>query len=669
MENPLLSGAFRIGFDQVTAAQVKPAIEELIAEGRSVLGALVESSGPRTYENTLAPLDVLTEKIEYAMGIVRHLEGVATYPDFREAHNAVQEPVTEFFSNIPLNAGLWKIIKEFSITAEAQALTGARKRYLKRTMDSFVRNGAELDEAGKTRMRELDIELIKATTKFAENVLDSTNEFELMVTDEKQLAGLPESAVEGARQSAQSKSKDGWRFTLQMPSYIAVMTYLDDAGIRETVYRAYNRRAAEGPRANGELILKILDLRKQKARLLGFADFADFVLADRMAKSGARAQAFLDDLLSKTGSAFAAENAALREFAGGRELPSWDVSYYAEKQRQALYDFDEEELRPYFPVEQVMSGMFDIFRRVFGIRVTEETGVPAWDPAVKYYRVEDAASGKRLGCFYADWHPRENKRGGAWMDAFITGNPDGGRPHLGLICGNLTPPLGDKPALLTHNEVETIFHEFGHLLHHCLSRVEVRSLSGTNVAWDFVELPSQILENWCWERESLDLLARHYQTGATIPEELFRKMIRAKNYRSAAAQMRQVNFGTLDLKLHREYSPEKDGGVAAYSRDLSQPFSAARLPGDYSMITGFTHLFASPVGYGAGYYSYKWAEVLDADAFTRFQKEGLLNDKTGSEFRDKVLAKGDSADPDQLYREFMGRDPDVNALLVRAGLA
>lgn len=668
MSNPLLSGEFRIPFDQIDASHVEPAIEILLKQAKEKLEEIAAHPGPRTYESTLGQLDSFTEPLEYAMGIVRHLESVATTPALREAHNAVQGPVAEFYSGLSLHDGLWKVIKEYAATDEAKALTGAQARYLKKTVDSFIRNGAELDPAGKQKLQELDVELTRITTKFSEHVLDSTNEFEILVTDEAKLAGLPQSAIEAARESAEAKGKEGWRFTLQAPSYLAVMTYMDDAGIREQMFRAYNKRAAAEPYDNTTLIPEILRLRNEKAKLLGFSDFSDFILADRMAKNGATAQAFLETIRARTESFFAAENKDLSDFAGGRELPPWDVAYYAEKQRIALYDFDEEELRPYFPVEQVMSGMFDIFSRLFRIRVTEEQGVPAWDPEVKYYRVEDMDSGLLLGCFYADWFPRENKRGGAWMDSLIAGNPDAGRPHLGLICGNMTKPLEDKPALLTHNEVETIFHEFGHLLHHTLSRVQVRSLAGTQVAWDFVELPSQMFENWCWERESLDLFARHYQTGEPIPEELFGKMRRARNFRSAAFQMRQLGFGITDLILHRVYKAEIDGPVVEFARKLSQPFSVAELPEDYAMITSFTHLFASPVAYGSGYYSYKWAEVLDADAFTRFQKEGLFSATVGAAFRDCVLAKGDSNDPADLYRQFMGRDPDVTALFERAGL-
>ena len=657
--NPLLNITFRVPFDQIQASQVEPAIDELLADANRRLGETIASVEP------LHALDTMTERLEYAMNVVRHLESVATTPELRAAFNAVQPKVSVFYSSLPLNEDLWNAIKRYSATAEAKSLTGAMKRYQTKTIDSFKRHGADLPAAGKARLKEIDVALTESTTKFSENVLDSTNAYELVLTEESKLAGLPPAAVAAARASAESKGKAGWRFTLHGPSYLALMTYLDDGPIREQVWRAYNLRGAEAPFDNRGLLKKILDLRREKAVLLGFRDFADLVLDDRMAHTGDTAQKFLDDLRVRTQPRFKEENAALEKFAG-KPLEPWDVGYWAEKQRAALYDFDEEALRPYFSLNNVVKGMFEIFGRIFGIRVEQETGVPVWDAEVKCYAVYDASSGANLGSFYADWYPRENKRGGAWMDSLITGNPGKRRPHLGLICGNLTPPVDGKPALLTHREAETIFHEFGHLLHHLLSRVEVRSLAGTSVPWDFVELPSQIMENWCWERESLDLFARHWQTGERLPEELFQKMKRAKTFRGANMQMRQLGFGIVDLALHRVWDGKSD--VVKFARSVLVPFAAEPLPEDYAMITGFTHLFSSPVGYGAGYYSYKWAEVLDADAFTRFRKEGVFSATVGRDFRDKILARGDSEDPAVLYRSFMGRDPDPNALLERNGL-
>ena len=666
--NPLLDLKFEIPFDRISVEHVEPAIIRLIAEAQGTLDAIAALECERHYENTLGALDHATAKLDTAVAIVRHIESVATTPEFRAAHNAVQPAIGAFYAGIALHAGLWKAIKQYEASDEASSLAGARRRFLKKTVESFRRHGADLEGDAKKRLEAIDIELTLQTTKFSENVLDATNSFDLVMTHESQLAGLPPSAVDAARENAKQKELDGWRFTLQAPSYIAIMTYLDDGNVREKIYRAFNARSSNGEHDNSAITVRILELRREKAELLGFSNFADLVLEDRMAHNGANARKFLENMRQKTAAHFQSENEELQIFRREMEgsdappLQPWDIGYYAEKRRVMLYDFDEEVLRPYFPVDRVLSGMFSLVERIFSIKVREKSGIPVWHPDTRYYEIRDSGGG-HLGSFYADFFPRESKRGGAWMDAFISGPP-----HLGLICGNLTPPVGAKPALLTHREVETIFHEFGHLLHHCLSQVEVRSLSGTSVAWDFVELPSQIMENWCWEREALDLFARHYETGEAIPEDLFHKMRLAKTYRAANTQMRQLSFGFVDFAMHMDYKADRDGGIVEYSRGILQQFSAAELPRDHAVILAFTHLFASPVGYGAGYYSYKWAEVLDADAFTRFKQAGIFSNEVGMEFRSKILARGDSEDPADLYRSFMGRDPDVNALLSRTGL-
>lgn len=671
--NPLLKIQLPIPFDQIQAAHIEPAVAELLADAEAVIERIAAQQGAPSFDSTLAALDRATERLDYARGVVHHLESVATYPELRAAYNAIEPKVSEFHSRIPLHAGLWNLLQRYASTEEAAALGPARRRYLERTIDAFRRHGAALDDAGKQRLAEIDIELSRLTTKFAENVLDATNAFEEVITDERELAGLPESARAAARASARAKGVEGWRFTLQAPSYVPLMTYLDDRARRERFYRAYHARGATGAFANRDLVVRILALRREKARLLGYADFADMTLADRMAKSGARAMEFLETLRQRTVRHYereAAELAAFRgslEGAGAPALQPWDLAYYAEKQRKAQFDFDEEELRPYFPLEQVIAGMFALASRLFGVTIAEVPNTAVWHPDVRYYEIRD--EGPLIGAFYADWHPRETKRGGAWMDAFLTGEPAAkGIHHVGVICGNLTPPVDGRPALLTHQEVETIFHEFGHLLHHCLSRVELRSFAGTNVAWDFVELPSQIMENWCWERQALDLFARHWQSGQPIPEELFQKMVHARNYRAATAQMRQLGFGFVDLKLHRDYDPDSGEDPVGWSRRILQEFTPAPLPDDHALILSFTHLFASPVGYGAGYYSYKWAEVLDADAFSLFKERGIFDQETGLRFRRLILEKGDSEDPAALYRAFRGRDPELDALLARQGL-
>ncbi len=439
-------------------------------------------------------LDHLTERLDYAMQIVRHLEAVTTTPELRAAYNTVQPKVSEFYSSLPLDEALWQAVLSYSRTPEAAALTGIRKRFLEKTLDNFRRHGAELNSEGKKRIAEIDVELTKQTIRFAENVLDSTNHYEWVITDERQLAGLPESARAMARASAASKGlpEPSWRFTLQGPSYLAVMTYLDDEEMRRQVYEAFVNRATEHNRDNRPIMRSILELRGEKARLLGYRDFADLVLEDRMAHAGDRAQQFLEDLRHKTEAAFQKENSDLLAFSGKSELQPWDIAYYAEKQRTALYDFDEEALRPYFPR---WKAWFKVHVRNCPAAVRnfgggKEGRTSVWDPQVKYYEIYDESrpSGNELvGAFYTDWYPRENKRGGAWMDTLITGETHGDRqePHAGLICGNLTPPGQDRPSLLTHREVQTIFHEFGHLLHHCLTRVELRGFAGSECSLGF----------------------------------------------------------------------------------------------------------------------------------------------------------------------------------------
>jgi oligopeptidase A len=560
---------------------VEPAIAALLDEARLRLVQIGADPRPRTWENTPAALDGLTTRLDQALEIVRHLESVATCAELREAYNKVQPLASAFYASIPLEEPLWRALQTYADTEEGRSLQGVRRRFFTKTLDSFRRHGAGLPAEEKARLQQIEVELAELTTRFAQNVLDSTNAFELVITDERRLAGLPASALAAARRSAAEKGLAGWRFTLQQPSYVALMTYLDDAEVRRQVYLAYHTRAIAAPWDNRPLVRRILELRRRKANLLGYPDFAALTLEDRMARSPARVREFLEDLRRRTEGRFREENAELEAFRREREGPGappiepWDLAYYAEKLRAARYGFDEEMLRPYFPLEQVVAGMFRLAERLFAVRIQPEDNAPVWDPQVRCYLVRDQ-DGTLLGAFYTDWYPRENKRGGAWMSGLITGGPSpaGFRPHVGVLCGNVTPPVDDRPALLTHREVETLFHEFGHLLHHCLSRVEIRSLAGTNVAWDFVELPSQIMENWCWERDALDLFARHWETGEPLPEDLFARMRRARTFRAANAQMRQLGFAWLDLMLHTEYDPERDGDPVAIRPSHSRGFLA-----------------------------------------------------------------------------------------------
>jgi oligopeptidase A len=698
MNHPFLDDSFHVCWSQLTPAHVEADIEEALATAEKNLDILAGvDRGCLTCENTLLAFDDVTKILDDAWGKVGHLDSVCNSPELREVHNKMLPKVTEFSAKIHMNEGLWDLIKTYAETPAAKSLMGIHKRLLDETLADFCESGAELPEAKKKRLERLKTELAQTTQKFSENVLDSTNAFELIIDDESKLAGLPETARATALQSAKDKelaTEDSprWRFTLQMPSYMPVMQHLDNDDIRRQIWEARSNIAREGEHDNTELVWRALELRQEIADLLGDKDFADHVLDRRMAKNGATALQFVEDMHSRIEDSFGRQVRELQEFKAEtlnqkvELLEPWQMAYWSEKRRRALYHFDDEELRPYFPIERVLDGMFRISEKIFSIAITErkavfiepgsgesppEGSIEVWHPEVKFYDIHNDR-GTHLGSFYADWHPRESKRAGAWMNYLKTGRPptDNGdrEPHLGLICGNLTPSIDGKPALLTHSEVETVFHEFGHLLHHLLGNVEVKSLNGVNVAWDFVELPSQIMENFCWHRESLDFFAHHYETAEPIPQKLFKQMLAAKNYMSAVFTMRQLALGKLDLELHINH-PKKNGkDLDELSDELLSDYLVPCKTKSPTIARSFSHLFSSPTGYAAGYYSYMWAEVLDADAFSRFTDEGILSSKIGMDFREKILSRGNSADPTDLFRDFMGRDPDLNALLERNGL-
>ncbi|MFL2833090.1 MAG: M3 family metallopeptidase [Coraliomargaritaceae bacterium] len=693
MLHPFLQNDFHIKWATLTPEHIETDIGKALDEARSAVDAVAAQKPPLTYTNTIAALDEGLETLNRAWGLVSHLDSVNNSPELRAAHNAMLPKVSEFFASIPLNEALWKTLKEYSLESGDEDLSPTKQRYIEETLADFREAGADLPLEQKKRAGEIQSQLAELTQKYSENCLDGTNVWEKIVTDEKQLSGLPKSALDAARQSAEQKGTEGWRFTLQAPSYIPVMTYADSDALRKEVWSAYAAIGRSGEHDNRQLVPQILDLRHEFAQLVGQENFANHVTERRMAASGQAALEFGDEIFQKVRAQFEKEAEQLRRYKAAEEglpidhpslLEPWEVGYRAEKQRKASYAFDEEALRPYFPIDRVISGMYEIAQQIFGLRIEErdtpKVEVPTaaarepqvWHEEVKFYDLFDSETKEHLGSFYADWHPRESKRGGAWMNYFITGNRDpsaGERsPHLGLICGNLTPPVGDQPALLTHREVETIFHEFGHLLHHLCGDVEVKSLNGVNVPWDFVELPSQIMENWCWERESLDRIARHHETDEAIPQELFDKLLAARNYMKASANVRQLAFGKMDLELHIHWPDSTEEDLDAFVENVLQDYNAKYKTQAKSNVFNFSHLFSSPAGYAAGYYSYKWAEVLDADAFTRFQEEGILNAETGRDFRLKILAKGNSEDPEKLYKDFMHRAPDPDALLRRDGL-
>ncbi|HVH47453.1 MAG TPA: M3 family metallopeptidase, partial [Labilithrix sp.] len=536
-KNPLSFISVPVPFNGVRAEHVEPAIDALIAQSQARLDAI--GAAPRTYEATLGALDLATSELDFAMNVASHLEAIDGTPEMRAAYNQILPKVSAFGSKIMLSEPLYRAMRELSETEAARTLDPARARFLKKTLADFRRNGAELDEKGKARLAEIDVALSERTLKFAQNVVDATAAFELLVEDPTRLAGLPDGAIEAAKKSAESKGKKGWRFTLQAPSYGPVMSFAEDRALRETLYRASSTRASSGQWDNRPIIREVLALRKEKARLLGFAHFADLVTDDRMAKTGKDALAFVTMLKGKLQAGFARENAELAKFAAenGQRTPlePWDISYWAEKQRRALYSFDEETLRPFHPVDRVLQGLFDVATDLYGVKIERDVNAPVWHEDATAWSVHDE-SGRRLGSFYLDLFPRETKRDGAWMGGVIDRLPGTGeeRENVAVVVANVTPPRSPgQPALLNHREVETLFHEFGHMMHHLLSEVSIRSMAGTRVVSDFVELPSMIMENWTWERDALDRFARHFETGAPIPDDVKERMLRARTYRAA----------------------------------------------------------------------------------------------------------------------------------------
>ncbi len=691
-EHPFLDETLLVAWSQLTPQKARVDIRLALEEAQRAVETICAVAEP-TYENTFAAMEAASAAVMRGWLRLNHLQTVADSPELREVVNELMPEIVMFSTSVTLNPRLYAVLKSAAAQPWVAGLSPVRQRFIAETLADFRENGAELAPEVKQRYAEISTELAQKSQLFGEHVLDATNAWEYVTADEAELAGLPESAREAARQDALahgcgSEEAPQWRFSLQVPSMQPVMTFAENEALRERVWKASNARGA-GEQDNAPLIHDILRLRAEKARVLGFACYADYVTCRRMAGSGRAALAFIDGLHAEVKEAFVTEQLALRAFAEeqtGEPMPTmkpWNAAWWSEKRRKALYDFDSEELRPYFPMESVLAGMFSIYAGLYGIRFTPratacvEPGQPlpagaveVWHPEVLFYDVHDEASGEHLGSFYADWYPRASKRGGAWMECLTCGQPpvDGKprQPHLAFMCGNLTRPVGDKPALLTHYEVETVFHEFGHLLHQVLSDVEVKSLAGCNVAWDFVELPSQINENWTWEPEAMDCYARHWQTGEPIPAELKGKILAARNYGAASFFMRQLCCGKLDLELHVHTERYAGRDVEEVDREVLADY---RMPGvelGYTMLRAFTHIFDG--GYEAGYYSYKWAEVLEADAFSRFAKEGIFNPETGRDFRRCILSAGNSRPAAELYRAFMGREPDAGALLRRCGI-
>lgn len=666
--NPLLTRDHRIPFESIRPEHVVPGVKTAISEAAAAIAELIAEGSFETYEAVIGRLDDRLELLQRAFGLASHLNSVVNTPDMRAAYNEVLPLYVGFVNGLLTDQGLWQLLKAYAATPDAAALDPVRKRHLDKTMDEFLRAGADLSEEDRARAEKLQLELAAAQAKFSENVLDSTNEYELLVEDEADLAGLPEGVRRRARTEAESRGQSGWRFSLQAPSYAPFMKYAENRQLRKRMHEAFMSVATQGQHDNTALLREILAKRRQLANVLGYKDYADYTLANRMLGTGARAYAFEQELAQRARPYFDDESREIEAFAaeelGIERLEPWDLGFAMERLRQARFDFDEESLRPYLPLSQVLDGVFALSQKLFGVRFERTTGVSTWHPEVQTFDVfhED---GTYLGAAYTDWFPRHSKRKGAWMNELVTGGPRHGKfdPHVGIIAANFTPPDDGAEALLTHDEVQTVFHEFGHLLHLLLCRVEQRGRSSSNVAWDFIELPSQILENWTWEREALTLFAKHHETGEALPQELLDRLLRSRRFLEATAMMRQLAFGTADLALHIDFDPASDQDPLALADAVTAPLVLRPEFSQGRRLLSFTHVFSG--GYAAGYYSYKWSEVLDADAFERFRAEGVLNEQTGREFANTILATGDSADANELFRAFMGRDPKLDALLVR----
>ena len=666
--NPLCSRAERIAFGNVTPEHVASAIEHGVAEADEAFGALLEQPGRRSYANTVEPLDALLERVSRVYGYARHLTNVRSTPELRVAFARVEPLYKGFCSRVAAHPGLYRALRAVAESAEAGRLDPLRARHLEKSLRELRRSGAALPEAERERVTALRVELAGLATSFGENLLDATQAYHLDLDEEAGLEGLPSGSVARAREAARLAGLPGWRFTLQAPSYLPFMRHARRRDLREALWRAYNDRAFGGPFDNRPLVERTLAARRELASLLGYRDYAALTLEDRMVGGVGPARDFLGTLAARTRPYFERETQELRSFAheelGLEAFAPWDVRFAFERLRERRYALDEEALRPYFPLPRVEQGLFDLAGDLFGLRFAEVAAPERWHPDVRCFEVHDER-GTHVGTFYTDWYPRSDKRDGAWMHDLITGGPreDGGfDPHVGVVCGNLTPGEGGAPALLDFAEVQTLFHEFGHLLHQLLTRVPVRARGQGAVAWDFIELPSQLLENWTYQRSALIRFARRAD-GEPIPDEEVEKLLEARHFMEPWAQMRQLSFAELDMALHVDFDPAAHGDVFEYARSVMAPFEVQPDFVPPGFLCGFAHIMAG--GYAAGYYAYKWSEMLDADAFTRFTPGNLFDRAVGRELVDTILSRGDAADAAELFADFMGRGPRLDALIER----
>ncbi|MDC8005615.1 M3 family metallopeptidase [Aureisphaera galaxeae] len=669
--NPLLQKFDTAPFSQIKEEHYVPAIKELIDFTKKEIDAIADSSEAPTFENTVEALENTGMQLDRATSVFFNLNSAETNAEIQKIAQEVSPLLTNFKNDLLLNETLFKRVKTVYEQRNDLPLNGEQQMLLEKQYKGFARNGADLSEEKKDKLRALDTELAKLKLTFGENVLAETNAFEMHLTHEGDLAGLPSGAKEAAAQVAKEKGKEGWIITLDYPSYIPFMKYAENRELRKKLSLAFGSKAfQDNDRNNEKNVLRIANLRHERAQLLGYETHAHFILEERMAETPGNVEAFLNELLEKARPAAKKEFDELEAYAqkldGIDELQKWDSAYYAEKLKQERFNLDDEKLKPYFKLENVIDGVFTVSEKLFGLQFEQDDTIDAYHEDVMTYKVKDS-EGVLVSIFYADFHPRPGKRGGAWMTSYKPQQIKNGvndRPHVSIVC-NFTKPTESKPSLLTFNEVTTLFHEFGHALHGMLANTTYKGLSGTNVYWDFVELPSQVLENWCYEKETLELFAKHYETGELIPMEYVQKIKESATFHEGMQTLRQLSFGMLDMAWHGA-DPSTIENVKAFEE---KAFAKTKLYPDTPrtcMSTAFSHIFQG--GYSAGYYSYKWAEVLDADAFDYFKQEGIFNKKLATKFKETVLSKGGTIDPMELYVQFRGKKPNPDALLKRAGL-
>ncbi|PMH11719.1 oligopeptidase A [Vibrio splendidus] len=678
MSNPLLTFTDLPPFSQIKPEHVKPAVEQVIEECRNKIEQVLEGNTSPSWDNLVAPIDEVDDRLGRIWSPVSHMNSVMNSDELRDAYESCLPVLSEYGTWVGQHKGLFEAYKAIKASEAFSALDQAQQKTITDALRDFELSGIGLPADEQHRYGEISKRQSELGSQFSNNVLDATMGWSKQVTDVAELAGMPESALAAAQAAAEAKEQEGYLLTLDIPSYLPVMTYCDNQALRKELYEAYVTRASDrGPNAgkwdNTEIITEQLKLRHEIARMLGFSTYSEKSLSTKMAETPDQVLGFLNDLAVKAKPQGEREVEELRQFAekefGVSELNLWDIAYYSEKQKQNLFEISDEELRPYFPESNAVSGLFEVLNRVFGMSVTEREGVDTWHDSVRFFDIFDA-TGTLRGSFYLDLYAREHKRGGAWMDDCrgrrITQSGELQTPVAYLTC-NFNKPVGDKPALFTHDEVVTLFHEFGHGIHHMLTQVEAGAVAGINgVPWDAVELPSQFLENWCWEEEALSFISGHFETGEALPKEMLEKMLAAKNFQSAMFILRQLELGLFDFTLHTEYDPEVGARVLETLADVKSKVSV--LPSlDWNRFShSFGHIFAG--GYSAGYYSYLWAEVLSADAFSAFEEEGIFNTETGNRFLNNILEMGGSEEPMELFKRFRGREPQIDAMLRHAGI-